>query len=65
MATQGTRALTEVITAAQGALAWHGTARLRPLCQAPASEHPHMLRSGLGVLWQGGLPFPTLPGKVD
>lgn len=44
-------------------LAWNWTARLRPLCQVPGSEYPHMLRSGWGVwrkpfLWQGGLPFP-------
>lgn len=57
------RALTEAITAAQGALAWHGTGL--PACGLSARllDLNTVLRSGWGVwrkpfLWQGGLPFP-------
>lgn len=57
------RALTEAITAAQGALAWHGTGL--PACSLSARllDLNTVHRSGWGVwrkpfLWQGGLPFP-------
>lgn len=71
MATQRTRALTEVITAAQGALAWHGTGL--PACGLSArllDLNTHICSEVAGV--SGGshssgreaFPSPTLPGKV-
>lgn len=71
VATQRTRALTEAITAAQGALAWHGTGL--PACGLSArllDLNTHICSEVAGV--SGGshssgreaFPSPTLPGKV-
>lgn len=71
MATQRTRALTEATTAAQGALAWHGTGL--PACGLSArflDLNTHICSEVAGV--SGGshssgrkaFPSPTLPGKV-
>lgn len=65
MATQRTCALTEAITAAQGALTWRGTGL--PACGLSArllGLNTHICSEVAWVSWQGGLPFPHSPGKV-